>query len=189
MDKNNTEFKQYHEWLVTRSWSGLLYRKLYLYPKVWTKVKGRVLDVGCGIGDFVRLTKNAVGIDINPFNVEFCKKNGIDAHLFTTTMPFNDDTFDTVLFDNVIEHIYDPSLVLEEALRVLKKNGTLIIGVPGLEHFFYDQDHKVFYAENFLKKNFMKQKLNYRSIFYTPENKYLRKFFVHSCRWAVYEKK
>ena len=74
MDKNNTEFKQYHEWLVTRSWSGLLYRKLYLYPKVWTKVKGRVLDVGCGIGDFVRLTKNAVGIDINPFNVEFCKK-------------------------------------------------------------------------------------------------------------------
>lgn len=180
---------KYHEWLLNRSIKGLLYRRFYLYPKIWRRIAGSVLDIGCGIGDFVRLTKNSIGADINPYNIAYCKKRGIPAVFFENNMlPFADEKFDAVLFDNVLEHIYESSEILNEAVRVLKVGGKLVVGVPTLKHFFHDTDHKIYYSSERLKNAIEIDKIRFEELFVTPENTLIQRYFVHTCRWVIYEK-
>ena len=54
--------------------------------------------------------------------------------------------------DNVLEHIEKPEPVLSEITRVLKVNGNLIIGVPGVLGYSKDPDHKVFYDKDGLRE-------------------------------------
>jgi len=186
---NDLDMQQYHKWLIKRSIKGLLYRRFYLYPKIWRRISGKVLDVGCGIGDFVRLTKNAIGVDINPYNVQYCNRMGINAvRQQVDQLPFDDAVFDAVIFDNVIEHIYSPEIIISEAIRVTKIGGTLSVGIPMFQHFFHDKDHKVYYANEYMTTNFYDNSLDFVKLFYTPKNKIFQRFFVHSCRWFVYKK-
>src|SRR5687767_14790324 len=46
-----TDHAAYFEYLQRRGRLGYLYRTRYLYPRVFRHLHGRVLDVGCGIGD------------------------------------------------------------------------------------------------------------------------------------------
>ena len=179
---------QYHSWLLKRSLKGYLYRRYYLYPKIWRHVQGSVLDVGCGIGDFVRLTPKAIGVDINRYNVDYCVSKSINAVFFSgSKLPFNTHSFDTVVFDNVLEHIHDSFDLLNEAIRVLNPGGKLIIGVPVLRHFFHDSDHKVYHSDTTLAEAFGLENVKLHSSFYTPSHKIIRKFFKHTCRWYVYK--
>ena len=95
---------------------------------------------------------------------------------------------DTIVFDNVLEHIDDYYPILIESSRVLKKGGFAIVGVPSLDHFFYDYDHKTYHSSKSLEDSFYLKSFKCKEIFYTPKSKLLRKKFVHSCRWAIYEK-
>ncbi len=186
---NDLDMQHYHQWLIKRSLKGLIYRRGYLYPKIWQRASGKILDIGCGIGDFVRLTKNAIGVDINPYNVAYCTQRGIPAYVHEVdNLPFDDETFDTVIFDNVIEHIYEPEKIILEAIRVTKIGGRVIIGVPVLHHFFHDKDHKVFYSDDYLRAHFHIASIRFSELFLTPKNKTLQKLFVHTCRWFVYER-
>jgi SAM-dependent methyltransferase len=109
------------------------------------------LDIGCGIGDFVRMTQNVIGVDINPYNITYCKRKEIPAHnLEVDKLPF-DNTF----FDNVIEHIYDPEKIVNEAIGVTKIGRRVIIGVPIFQHFFHDKEHKVLYSTDFMKTQYV----------------------------------
>ena len=47
---NNSEYAAY---LRGRSLLGAVYRRFYLYPKLGKFIKGRILDIGCGVGDFL----------------------------------------------------------------------------------------------------------------------------------------
>lgn len=47
-------------------------------------------------------------------------------------LPFDSESFDSVLIDNVLEHIEDPNSLLAEIKRVIRPNGGLLIGVPGV---------------------------------------------------------
>jgi SAM-dependent methyltransferase len=62
-------------------------------------------------------------------------------------LPFDAETFDGVILDNVLEHIVAPGPLLAEVRRVLKPLGRLLAGVPGLEGYRSDPDHKVYYDE------------------------------------------
>ena len=186
---NELDMKDYHEWLLNRSMKGYLYRKYYLYPRIWAEVSGSILDVGCGIGDFVQLTSGSVGADINMYNVEYCKKKSIPAVIFFNNhLPFNDEHFDSVIFDNVIEHIYDSSEVIEESLRVLRKGGRLVLGVPVLRHFFHDDDHKIYHSDASLRGGLNFNNIQYEKNFLTPSNVLIQRVFKHTCRWYVYTK-
>jgi len=97
-----------------------------------------VLDVGCGEGTFTRVILNlgnrVWGVDVRPDRVETARQKGIKAVVADVAkgLPFENDFFDLVYASEVLEHIYDTEFFLQEARRVLKKNGALIVTVPNM---------------------------------------------------------
>ena len=104
---------------------------------------GRVLEVGCGDGEFTEMLVeqlasyeriDAVDADEDAVaearayfetahpdaSVEF---SGADA----TNLPFSEAVFDTAVLSNTIHHLEAPGQVLGELMRVLREEGTLIV--------------------------------------------------------------
>lgn len=184
------EFKNYYHYLRNRSVFGYLYRKFWLYPILCRYLEGVVLDVGCGIGDMLSYRKNTIGVDINPETVNFCISQGYDAKLMQPdVLPFDDMFFDGLILDNVLEHISDPLPLLNEVIRVVKKNGIVLIGVPGLKGYSKDSDHKKFYDLDELTKVVCFSDLGIIKSFYMPfEFKFLNFHMRQYCLYAIFVK-
>jgi SAM-dependent methyltransferase len=150
-----------------------------------------VLDIGCGIGDMLSFRKNTLGLDVNPLNVDFCKNRKLNAFIMKPNIiPFDDKTFDSVLLDNVLEHIESPLLLFKEIRRVLKPNGLVLIGVPGEKGFRSDDDHKIFYDEKKLQALAQKNNFNVNQFFYTPlvKSKFLSQYMRQYCIYSLWSK-
>lgn len=188
MTNNHNE---YHEYLQSRSKLGYLYRNFYLYPLLAKNLKGKVLDVGCGIGDFLNFKKDTVGVDINKDNIDYCIKNGLNAKLMVEDkIPFQNSSFDSIILDNVLEHILDPENLLNEINRVLGDEGRLIIGVPGLKGYASDSDHKSYYDIQKLKDTLHKFNFNLIKFRFMPINSNIfTKIFSQHCLYAIFEKR
>ena len=78
--------KDYFEYLRRRSLLGFLYRKLWLYPRLAREVSGRVLDVGCGVGDFMIYRPGTAGVDVSLHAVEWCCQRGLSAKLMEPSL-------------------------------------------------------------------------------------------------------
>lgn len=146
--------KSYSLYLQNKSFLGKLYRKYLLYPKLNSFLTGRVLDYGCGVGDFLAYRAGTVGVDINPHTVKYCQSNNLPANLIqdSKVLPFENAEFQSIVLDNVLEHISENDVdeVITEILRVLAPQGRLLIGVPGKKGYASDPDHKCFYSEGSL---------------------------------------
>ena len=95
----------------------------------------KVLDIACGDGLLLSALAqkgvSASGIDISEEGVKKCREKGLDVSVVdiaTENLPFADGTFDTVVMLDVLEHVYAPETLLQEAVRVSKKY--IIISVP-----------------------------------------------------------
>lgn len=181
---------EYACYLRSRSWVGNLYRKYWLYPQLTKYLRGNTVDVGCGIGDMLSFRTNTVGVDINSHNVAFCKELGHDAQVMVPDLlPFGDTSFDSVLLDNVLEHIAEPTPLLAEIRRVLRPQGVVVIGVPGIRGQASDSDHKVFYAEAALSLIAEKNGFKVIKFFYTPLGRslFLSRHLRHYCIYSVWQ--
>jgi SAM-dependent methyltransferase len=186
MSKTHNSNQMYFDYLMKRSLLGCLYRRFVLYSRLNFHLRGKVLDIGCGIGDMLSCRKNTVGLDVNPLNVAFCKKLKLNAYVMKPNIiPFDDKSFDSVLLDNVLEHIESPSLLFKEIRRVLKPDGSLLIGVPGIKGFHSDSDHKVFYDERKLQALAKKNNFNVSYFFYTPLIK-SKLLSLHMRQYCIY---
>lgn len=96
----------------------------------------RVLDVGCGAGDFLAVARargaKAEGIDFNSGAVATASRRGLKA----STVPLAEMAemraaeFDVVTALQVLEHIPDPRPFLDGCFRLLRPGGKLIVAVP-----------------------------------------------------------
>ena len=164
-----TSHESYFEYLKGRSLAGLFYRRFWLYPRLCRHLSGRVLDVGCGLGDMLAFRPNTVGVDINPRTVEWCKERGLDAKLMQPdVLPFQSGTFSSVVLDNVLEHLLAPGTLLLEIHRVLAPGGLLIVGVPGVRGYDADNDHKIFYDESSLIEKLAEYGFICQKMFHMP---------------------
>lgn len=108
--------------------------------------KGKLLDVGCGDGGFLALMRDAgwevMGIEPDPRAASFAReKHGIPVIAGTLAeAALSDKSVDVVTLSHVIEHAYDPILVLEGCRRILKPKGKVIIVTPNLA----GQGHQMF---------------------------------------------
>jgi SAM-dependent methyltransferase len=109
---------------------------------------GRVLEVGCGSGHFLRVLQtagwDAIGLDFDPDAVATAHRAGVNARtsdLFAENFPGG--SFDVIFMDNVIEHLPEPPAVFAECHRVLRPGGRLILMTPNIDaylHAFYGAD-------------------------------------------------
>ena len=164
-----TAAEAYGEYLMRRSRLGGVYRRQFLYPRICDRLRGLTLDVGCGIGDFLRFRPGTVGVDVNPHTVAYCQSRGLEARLMEPdVLPFGDASFDSALMDNVLEHIAAPGALLRELRRVLRPGGLLLIGVPGVLGWACDSDHKVHYDERSLDATLRAGDFSPVGTFYAP---------------------
>ena len=102
------------------------------------------LDVGCGSGDrtiylanlFNIDYKEVHGVDLYEHKVEACKKlfNTRIVDLEHQSLPYEDNTFDLVNCNQVLEHIRNSESIINEIARVAKVGGYIILGIPDLAH-------------------------------------------------------
>jgi len=110
--------------------------------------KGKILDVGAGLGEFLSQAKKTnrwqcFGTETSRYALEYAKKEldiGLSFGQFED-LGYSKDFFDAVCFWHVLEHLPYPSRAIKETARVLKDNGFLFIAVPndswlGRRHFF-----------------------------------------------------
>ena len=110
---------------------------------------GRVLDVGCGMGDLLdRLRRRGwavEGTDVDAAALEYARaKHGLTVHLGDLDdLRIPAESFDAITMSHVIEHVYEPVSLLRECLRVLKPGGRLVSVTPnldGLGHRWFGED-------------------------------------------------
>lgn len=97
-------------------------------------VKGRLLDVGCGTGSFVRELKKYVD-RVETFGVDISKLGKPDKILKfklvkNNRIDYKNNYFDYVFIIDTLEHVLFPEELLKESIRVLKPNGYLFIRTP-----------------------------------------------------------
>ncbi len=117
----------------------------------------RLLDVGCGIGAYVRrfgdFTEQAYGIDIDAARLRRGAESGV-ARLcagVSEALPFAGGAFDGVLLNEVIEHVRDDRATVAEALRVLRPGGHAIVYAPN--RLFPFETHGVYLGHRFVFGN------------------------------------
>ncbi len=113
------------------------YLQMYGFVEEYLKPDHRVLDVGCAVGGFLQFLKtkgfhDLAGVDMANNYVEQARKNtGCTVeHGQAESLPFEEDQFDFLVLEQVMEHLINPGLAFREAARVMRKNGILCIGVP-----------------------------------------------------------
>jgi len=158
---------EYYNYLKNRSKFSFWFRKNFLLRPVVKEFSGKVLDVGCGIGEFLQLYQNTYGIETNKYIINHCRKNGLRVYYGSAlNIPFKENTFDGVFCSNVLEHLEKPEKAISEMKRVLKKRGILLIIVPTKKGYKKDPTHVKYWDEknliNLLKKfNFRIKKISY----------------------------
>lgn len=97
---------------------------------------GRLLDVGCGNGDFLAVMRmlgwSIAGIELDPGAAALAGRAlGIHVHAGTLdNAPYEAGSFDAVVSNHVIEHVHDPMGFLERTLRLLRPEGRLVVVTP-----------------------------------------------------------
>lgn len=107
-----------------------------------------VLDMGCGAAGkslyYVSLgAERVIGVDIVPYYeneaVALARKLGYSARFnficaSADELPFPDNTFDTIIMNDFMEHVSDPESALREAMRLIKRDGMIFINFPPYYH-------------------------------------------------------
>ena len=113
-----------HDWMIDGKLAAIL------------PAKARVLDVGCGCGDFLdRLRRfgpsRLQGIDFSDYAVSQGRIKGLDVHcgLFLDH-PTDNAPYDTIFMNNYLEHTVAPSEELLHAKNLLRQGGRLVGELP-----------------------------------------------------------
>lgn len=116
-------------------------RKGSTYKKIFDLAGSgnRILDVGYSTGYFgAELKKNGntvCGVEISDKAAQEAQKRldgVVNGNVETIELPYKEGEFDVIVCADVLEHLFDPSLVLAKLKKYLKANGKVIVVVPNI---------------------------------------------------------
>jgi len=123
----------------------------YLYDRYSIQPGMKLLDIGCGRGEFLRgfmrCGVKGYGADRSRAASALCPEAQLCvADLENDVLPFEDNSFDVVFSKSVIEHFYYPERMIKEIYRVLKPGALVITMCPDWEFnmriYFEDYTHR-----------------------------------------------
>lgn len=128
----------YHRQMFFPGWLGVIVNPFYFarsglrdaMVQLAPMLTGHLLDVGCGAKPYQSLfaVDTYVGLDIDS---EASRKAGVADHLYDgKVFPFADASFDSILCNQVLEHVFNPDEFIGEIVRVLNPRGRLLLTVP-----------------------------------------------------------
>ncbi len=127
---------------------GMLFNPFYIARKaLWDKISslgkhiyGKTLDIGCGSKPYEKCfhSKEYIGLEIDTTINKAIKK--VDVFYDGKKIPFENQSFDSVVCFQVLEHVFEPDEFLSEVNRILKPNGKFLITVP----FVWDEHEQPF---------------------------------------------
>ena len=202
------------------------------FHKLNLKPHSMVLDAGCGTGRHLRALAGLtdlkiVGLDTNDSELleaykSLQQSSGVEPvnHLVLKAdinrLPFAAEEFDCVICSEVLEHIEQHELALEELVRVLKPQGNIVISVPRyfpericwlISPAYHSEKggHIRVYRKKRLQKMLARQgincwKINYKHALHAPywwikclvglknENHWLVKYYKKFLEWDIMHK-
>jgi O-antigen chain-terminating methyltransferase len=131
----------------------------FLKGSGWTKKGTRILDLGCGRGEWLELLRSSgydksQGVDLNSAMIQYCRErklNVAEANALTFLAGAKTASFHAVTAYHLIEHLEFSALLnlASEAQRVLKPGGLVIFETPnprnilvGASDFYRDMTHR-----------------------------------------------
>lgn len=107
--------------------------------------QARLLDVGCGNGNFLEFARRAgwqvQGLDFDPIAVAAARERGLDVFEGTIKALSGEcECFDRITLSHILEHVYDPWDVLVDCYRLLRPGGSLWLETPNAN----SNGHKAF---------------------------------------------
>lgn len=128
-------------------------------------IKGDVAEIGAGIGDVSKMLLNFDITSLSSFEpsknmfIQLSKEvrglNKVNAYNLFFDDKIDDNTFDTVIYINVLEHIEKDLQEIKNVYRTLRKGGHVLVFVPALPFLYSDFDAKIGHFKRYMKNDLM----------------------------------
>lgn len=116
-------------YLVYPQETGFLIGKIKVNDLEVYRKTNNFLDFGCGAGNIMNIMKKngwkTEGIDINPDAIRMAKEK-YGFKIREDLKKFQDNYFDVVVMNDVLEHLYYPRKIINEIYRILRKGGIFL---------------------------------------------------------------
>ena len=120
---------------------SIMFHYKYRTLKSFVKPLDKLLDIGCGVGNFLSFMgkKNlkVTGVENNSIALEICKKKNLKVYDSIENLPH--ELFDIVSLWHVLEHLPQPNKIIEKIYDLLSSEGVLVIAVPNFSS--HDREH------------------------------------------------
>lgn len=128
-------------------------RRLDLVKKYLSLKNKRILDVGCGLGTYLKKfqeeSPEVYGLDIDSESIKEASKISSKVQLAKAEkLPYSSNFFHLVFMHEILEHLEDDKKAISEALRVLKPKGNLVIFAPN--RFWFFETHGFFLGKKYI---------------------------------------
>jgi len=142
MDNENILYKHKEIW-ENKKILRVIYEEWYKKIIVnLSDTEGKTLELGSGSGNFKEFMPEAISSDID-------KCDWLDMNFDAHKMPFENNSLSNIVMIDVLHHLYNPVLFLNEAFRVLNNKGRVIMLEPFPSPFSL-MIYKKFHPEPFI---------------------------------------
>jgi len=130
----DTEADRYDLWFESHQGKAIFKIEQACLQALLRSCKGRWLEVGVGSGRFAAALGIGDGLDPSSAMVALAARRGIGVvRGIGEALPYRDGTFDGVLIVTTLCFVADAKRTLSECRRVLRPNGTLVVGIVPAE--------------------------------------------------------
>ena len=132
----------------------------WLFSFIKPHIKGEILEVGVGIGNFIKMLSKrgrVTAIDVNKDYIKMLKDKKLVSSVGYGDVEkgryfFGDKKFDSIVCLNVVEHIRNDKKAVSNMNKLLKKGGKLILLIPAHNYLFSNFDKELGHFRRYSKK-------------------------------------